>query len=71
LDNEGRRSGGIFHMMKDHEADQFLSDLLSKLEEWGKQCQTNEVSCGKLLKIARTGRGGFQVNEMVVGPFRS
>ena len=69
LDSSGHQLRGVYHQLRDNEADIFMSQLLAKLDEWGVDCHARGISCGKVLKTSSgTGRGQ-KVTHMIIGPF--
>ena len=70
LDSSGHQLKGVYHQMRNNEADTFMSQLLAKLNEWGRDCCARGISCGKVLKTSSgTGRG-HKVTHMMIGPFQ-
>ena len=70
LDSSGHQLKGVYHRMRDSEADTFVSQILGQSNEWGDDCRARGISCGKVLKnTSGTGRGQ-KVIHMKMGPFQ-
>ena len=65
----GQRLDGIYHQMREDEADEFLSMLTTKLLDWGVNCHVRGISCGILIKSTTGSERGLKVFQMIVGPF--
>ena len=71
FDSSGHQLKGVYDQMRESEADKFMSELLDKLYEWGKDCDERGISCGKVLKTSGgTGRGHKITHMRRIGPFQ-
>ena len=72
FDGSNTRVVGCYHHMSVQQEAAFQSVLHSKLQMWGVQAVTNQMSCGRMVEVSGgplAGTGGILMTSIPIGPF--